>query len=430
MTASTRRTGRPRSADFTTPLTIPGGVVAGAEIVRELPPEVALPAWQALRSVLMWAAEEPGQRSDLFEPCAMADWERELLEADWEPDLRVPLAVLIGELSRPSQAAPDAIAHACLCVADWALENNGVATALAFAEAAALAWPQNPRYAWMAGRLLRTHGRLREAEQWLKRAARAAASDRDPDAHSLALNSLGIVHYDQGNYPKALSTLGDGLRVARKHRLRDREGEILHDLCCVATWKDDLESAEQFAREAFEIYRHGHKRLPALAHDVAVIWMKRGHFARALFVLRELPEMLTADDEQARVLAMMARAAAACGDEALFLETWTRAWAMLEASSKPRRAAPDFMELGLGASSLGKWDMADHALRRAHDLSIETGEADVQGRAEAALSAVAAHRSAEHERNPIDTYTAPYSDALASSVLESLRQVGRAAAAA
>jgi tetratricopeptide (TPR) repeat protein len=428
MTASTHRTGRPRSADFTTPLTIPGGAVAGAEIVRELAPELALPAWQTLRSVLMWAAEEPGQRGDLFEPCAMADWERELLEGTWEPDLRVPLAVLVGELSRPSETAPDVVAHACLCVADWALESDHVATALAFAEAAALSWPQNPRYAWMAGRLLRAQGRVREAELWLKRSARAAVTAGDPDAQTLALNSLGILYYEQGNYPRAESTLREGLRAARKHRLRDREGELLHDLFVVATWRGDLEAADQLARDTFDIYRDGHPRLPALAHDVSVLWMKRGHFARALFVLRELPQMLTADDEQARATAMLARAAAACGDEELFIETWSSAMSLLEVSSRPLRAGPDYLELGLGASSLRKWDMAEDALRRALALAIKTGEADVQLRTETALEAVRAHRIAERERNPIDIHAAPSADVLAAGVIASLREIGRAAA--
>ncbi|HVH11744.1 MAG TPA: hypothetical protein VM759_01770, partial [Longimicrobium sp.] len=190
MAARPRRSNRPRSADFTTPLTIPGGAVGGADVVRELAPEVALPVWQTLRSVLMWAGEEPALRGDLFEPCAMADWERQLLQDSWEPDVRCPLAVLVGELGKGTEASLETIARACLCVTDWALERGHTATALAFAEAAALAWPQHPRYAWMAGRLLRRHGRLREAEQWIRRASKAAATVQDRETQTLAINSL------------------------------------------------------------------------------------------------------------------------------------------------------------------------------------------------------------------------------------------------
>jgi tetratricopeptide (TPR) repeat protein len=429
MTARARRSGRPRSADFTTPLTIPRGAVAGADLVRELAPEVALPVWQTLRSVLLWAGEEPAMRGDLFERCAMADWERELLEDTWEPDVRCPLAVLVGELGRLAEGSPETIARACLCVTDWALEHGHVATALAFAEAAALAWPQHPRYSWMAGRLMRAHGRPREAELWLKRAERAAASLGDWEAQTLAFNSLGNVYYEMGNYPRAQRTLREALRVARRHRLRQREGEILHDLFVLSTWSGELEAAEQLARETYDIYQSGHHRLPALVHDVAVLWMMRGHFARALFVLQELPPFITAPQERARVLSMLARAAAACEQEPLFLESWSRVWEIFEDPMMRRRAAPDLIELGLGASSLGKWEMAEHALNRALDLATQTGESDVQMRAEAALEAVRARRVAEHERNPIDVRNPPTSDALATGFLTCLHETALTAAA-
>lgn len=428
MAASARRSNRPRAADFTTPLTIPGGEVGGADVVRELAPEVALPVWQTLRSVLMWAGEEPALRGDLFEPCAMADWEAELLQESWEPDVRCPLAVLVGELARSADASAETIARACLCVTDWALERGHVATALAFAEAAALAWPQQPRYAWITGRLLRAEGRLREAEQWFKRAASLGSTAADWDAQSLALNSLGNTHYEQGNYPKAGRALRHALRVARKYRLRDRQGEILHDLLVLSIWSGELEGADALARETYDIYKAGHPRLAALAFDVTVLWMKRGHFARALFVLRELPPFITAEDERARVLAVLARAAAACGNEQLFAEAWQQAWETFQKPGMQRRAGPDFLELGLGASSLEKWEMAERAIRRSLELSIQTGETDVQAQAETALAAIAEHRVAEHDRNPIDTRTQPAADSLAPRFIASLRETAKAAA--
>lgn len=429
MTARGRRPGRPRSADFSTPLTIPGGDLAGADVVRELPPEVALPVWQTLRSVLLWAGEEPAMRGDLFEPCAMEDWERQLLEDDWEPDVRCPLAVLVGEMGRLAEASPETMARTCLCVTDWALEHGYVATALAYAEAAALAWPQHPRYSWTAGRLIRAYGNQREAEMWLKRAERAAASLGDWDAQALASNSLGNVYYELGNYPRAQKTLRDALRVARRHRLRNREGEILHDLFVVLTWSGELEAAEQLARETYEIYQSGHHRLPALVHDVAVLWMMRGHFARALFVLQELPPFISAPGERARVLSMLARAAAACSKEGLFLDAWAQATEIFEDPALRRRAAPDFIELGLGASSLGKWDMAEQALRSALELAVSVGESDVRARAETALAAVEARRIAEHDRNPIDVRNPPATDAMATGFITCLYETGLTAAA-
>jgi tetratricopeptide (TPR) repeat protein len=419
-----------RSTDFTSPLTVPGGEVAGTEIVRELPPELALTVWQVLRSVLLWAAEVPAQRGDLFEARAMEEWEAELLQGTFDTELRYPLAVIVGELANPEAASPEQMAHACLCVTEWGLAHNATRTALAFTEAAALCRPDHPRYAWMAGRMLRSHGYLREAEQWIKRSVRVAASRGDWEAQTLGLNSLGNVFYEQGNYPQSMRTLGEALRIVRKHRLTQREGEVLHDLFVVATWSGELDRAEQYAREAFNIYRAGHHRLAALAHDVAVLWMMRGHFSRALFVLQELPPYIHAPDERTRVYAVLARAAAACGQERLFMRSWDEAWSFFNDPTAEKRAAPDLVELGLGASSLRKWEMAESALERAIRIASVTGEADVRLRAENALQAVVARRVAENERSQSDVRQAPSADQLASGFLLSLQESGLSAAAA
>lgn len=415
-----RRPGRPRVTEITSPLTVSNAEAAGAVIIRELAPEVALPTWQALRRVLMWAAEAPGERGDLFEPCAMADWEIELLEQHWEPDIRLPLAVLVGELANGENAIPQAVARACLCVADWAFGQRAVATGLVFAEAAALAWAQSPRYAWAVGRLLRAHGRVREAERWLNRASHTAAREKDPESQVLAINSLGNLHYGQGDFARAARVLNNGLRLARRHHLREQEGEILHDLCVVSTSRGDLDTAERFATEAFEIYRDGHPRLPALVYDRAVIWMERGQFASALYVLRALPPFVEEPHERACAAAMLARAAAACGDEPLFDQAWAQAWALLEESAS-RSAVPAFVELGVGASSLQRWGQAEQALRHARKIALNTGEAEP--RADAALDAVAAGRVAERDRDPDDAHNPPADDSLAARFVAALRDL-------
>jgi tetratricopeptide (TPR) repeat protein len=315
-------------------------------------------------------------------------------------------------------------------VTEWGLAHNATRTALAFTEAAALCRPDHPRYAWMAGRMLRTHGYLREAEQWIKRSVRVAGSKGDWEAQTLGLNSLGNVFYEQGNYPNSMRTLREGLRISRKHRLKQREGEILHDLFVVATWSGELDRAEQYAREAFEIYRMGHHRLAALAHDVAVLWMMRGHFSRALFVLQELPSYIHMPEERARVHAVLARAAAACGQERLFTHAWEEVWTFFEDATAEKRAAPDLVELGLGASSLRKWEMAELALERAIRIASATGESDVRLRAENALEAVVARRVAENERSQTDARQIPSADHLASGFLISLQQSGLSVAAA
>lgn len=388
--------------------------------MREVRPELALPLFQALRSVITWASEEPAQRTGVFEASSMVEWERELLLGDWEPDLRIPLAVLVGELGSAEQAIPASLARVCLVVTDWALDHGAISTALAFAEAAALAYPQSARYAWTAGRLLRTYGRSAEAERWLVRASRVAATARDPESEALALNTLGNLYHEKGNPVRAAQVLNHALRVARKHHLRKREGEILHDQCVLAIWRGDLDGAERLASDAFAIYRaENHPRLAALVHDRAIVWMARGQFARAFYVLRELPAFIADIHDRAWAAATLGRAAAACGEEDVFDQAWAEVFAMLETSDW-RAAARACVELGVGASSLHRWDQAEQALRRATAIALEKGESDA--RAEAALEAVINHRTAEGGRDPEDAYTPPAQDGLAATFVAALRE--------
>lgn len=395
-TTPSRSASIPRTADFTSPLTIPGGEVAGAEVVRELPAEVALTVWQVLRSVLLWAAEIPAQRGDLFERGAMEQWERELLEGTFDTDLRYPLAVMVGELADPEAASPEQLAHACLCVTEWGLARRATRTALGFSEAAALCWPDHPRYAWMAGRLLRTHGFLREAEQWIKRSVRVAGSKGDWEAQTLGLNSLGNVFYEAGKFREAQQSQMQALRSVRKHGFREREGEVMHDLFVATAYVGELDQAEEYARVALDLYLPQHARLTALAYDVAFLWMKRGEYARALPVLMELSKHFREPHERVLVLASTARAAGACGEEDVYVDLSAEA-SLLAAESESGRGVPYALyELGLGASSLGRWDVAEQFLMRAESAARTRGEADVIVKAEHALSAVRVQRSAEH----------------------------------
>lgn len=428
MAARARRSNRPRAADFTTPLTIPGGAVGGADVVRELAPDVALPVWQTLRSVLMWAGEEPALRGDLFEPCAMEEWEAELLMDTWEPDVRCPLAVLVGELAKGADASAETVARTCLCVTDWALERGHVATALAFAEAAALSWPQQPRYSWMTGRLLRIHGRPKEAEQWFKRAERAASAAGDWEGRTLALNSLGNSYYQAGDYRRAATTQQQALRAARKHRLKEREGEVLHDLY-VATWYMGATSeADEYARAALEIYKTGHPRLPTLAHDIAFSWVAEGHYSRALRILRELHMYFADPRERIRVLASTARASGGCGEIKVFSEVAEEIWLLADQLGSGQGVASALLELARGASSLGQWDLAERSLAKALEVAQMCSEADVQTQAGEALDAIHAQRAAAPDRNNLDVVPFPRLDTIANGLVTSLRAVKRAAA--
>lgn len=418
MVSTGRRSNRTRSADFTTPLTIPGGAAAGADVVRELPPELVLPVWQTLRSVLTWAAEEPALRGELFEPCAMADWETALLQETWEPELRSPLVVLVGELAVPVEASPEMIARACLCVTEWALGQDHVATALVFAEAAALAWPQHSRFSWLAGGLLQRHGRLRAAEQWLRRAAKTAASTRDWESQTLAQHSLGNVLRELGRNPQAVRALGDALRVARRHKLRPLEGEILHDLFIVTSLCG--QRADEYAQRALDIYRDGHPRLPEFAHDVASIWLLRGWHHQALTVLKRLPPLIELPEERIKVWGSLAWAAAECGEAGTYREAADEVWMLLGDPEIPHSASA-LLELALGATRMRAWDEAELAVTEAVGIAAKTGESAIRIRADEVRVAIRNRAPAGgNEAGAPELQHTQQADALVSGLLTSL----------
>ncbi|HEU0054727.1 MAG TPA: hypothetical protein VFQ39_16185 [Longimicrobium sp.] len=377
------------------PVRIPGGTVAGSDLLRELPSPASLAAWQVLRTVLLWSGVEAHARMHVFDPEVMEEWEGKLLVDTFDAAVRNPLAVIIGAFARPGPDTGGQVSWACLCVAEWALGRAAVRTGLAFAEAAALASPGNPRFAWLTGRLLRAHGKLKDAATWLQVAVQLAGREGDWEAQTLGLNSLGNTASDRGNYRLAGDKLRLALRSARRHNLPDREGEILHDLFVVHYAQGDLAGAETHAIAAFEAYAPSHPRLPALAHDVAFLWLSRGHFARALPILSVLERHFARPEDRLRIAASAARAAGACGDEPRFDRFWTGALSLAEQATTRTGVASAFVELALGASNLEQWERALVALDRADDIAAQTGEADVQARAEIARVAVVSRRAAD-----------------------------------
>jgi tetratricopeptide (TPR) repeat protein len=344
--------------EFTKPLTIVGDAGA-AIVVSELPQEVALPAWQTLSSVLLWAGQVPALRGDLFELTAMREWEERLLREKWDPELRDPLAVLVGELARLEHGDPQLIAQACMCVTDWAVEHCYWATALGFAEAAGLSWPEQPQFAWAAGRLMRARGLVPEATTWLKRAQRVAVQKRDRDVQALTLSSLGNLYgFVVGDYQKAVKAHEDALRIARRHALQAREGEAMHDLF-VAMWHlGRSREAEEYATGAVKVYQTArHPRLPALAHDIANSWSAVGWYGPAFRVIEAAVEDFQEPFERIQVLASLALAAAGCGNAVSF----SAAVDEIRGFPAPEveQSGSALLDVARGAAVLANWALAE-----------------------------------------------------------------------
>jgi tetratricopeptide (TPR) repeat protein len=422
-----RATSASAIADFTTPLTLPGGTVSGAELVRELPADVALPVWHTLRSVLLWTQVPPGARAELFGDGAMEAWEAEVLTGALEEAVRSPLAVIARELSAPEEASPQQIAWACFCVTEWALGRRATATAMVFAEAAALAWPEHPRYAWAAGRLMRTHGKLRDAEIWMRRAIRTAIRCSDWESQVLGLNSLGNVLYDQGNFVEAQTTLQQGLHLARRRRFRRHEAELSHDLFVLAVDQKNLAMAEHHAQNTVDLYREmQHPRLILLAHDLAYLWMEKGYYARALAVFLAMMPNVEDLPGRVRVLANTARAAAACGDASVFDDVVSEARQLLNDATHGSGLASAFIELSIAAWTFSDWRTAEELAQQGLERARRRREASVIIRADGVVEALTRRERYEIARAAHDHPCAVANHALVHKFVESLQSAGSA----
>jgi tetratricopeptide (TPR) repeat protein len=393
-------------------------------VLAEVPEPYALHTLKALRLVLAWSGE-PDTHAPLLSRVEMDRWEAAVLALLPHEGLWEPLVVLAGQLKRPARARADTIGKGCLALTDWATGAGATETALLFAEAAALAWPENARFAWVAGRLFRTHGRYRLSEYWLRRAARVAVWSDDFETQDLALNSLGNLFSQQGSFVDALNYLTRALAVARKHRSKGRQGAVTHDLFAVAVLTGDHSRAERLAAGAFQLYGSSHPNLPRLAHDVVQLWLRQGRFPLALPVLRALLRFFDVPQDRLRVLASTARAAGACGERQVFERAWIDAWAIVHQPAPEIEAVLPavLVDLGLGAASISDWSHAGEAFSLALEAAEARGAHEEAANAEMGLEMVGRYERVEISRR----VTSGPAVQLAEAFVHSLEEAGVAA---
>ena len=390
----------PRSPlELAHPLQVRGPEAEGAVILAELPPATAAPVLRLLRLLLAFARGPAG--AAVLQADALERWEAELHQHTADP-LWAPAVTILAELGAGEGADVRQISHACMAACEWLLEQGAWRSALLFAEAAALAWPSNPRPAWTAGRMLRNYGRMREAELWLRRAARIAVWNGDFETQDLALNSLGNLFAQQGCYKQALLILNRALKLAARLS-RERRGCVSHDLLLVFIALGQHSRAEDMAVSALRLYGSSHRKLPRLAYDVVLLWMERGRFQAALPVLRSLMPLLKRPEERLRVVGALARAAGACQESSTFDSAWTLAWDQIRAAPPDAaRAIPAVLvEVGLGAASLKDWNRAETAFSEALRRAEEAAQFDTIARAEAGLNAARRHERISIDQRPV-----------------------------
>ncbi|MFL5541736.1 MAG: hypothetical protein ACJ8J0_22310 [Longimicrobiaceae bacterium] len=395
--------------------------MAGVEILAELPRGQALPLFSLYRAALSWSAGASAvAEADRVERHALA----RLDEGGCWP----AAAVVAMFVAAPPDDDREEIARACLALADWALSQQAQETALAFAGLAALVWPRHPRYAWTYGRLLRGRSRMREAEHWFRRSYRIAVWLGDFEAQVKCLDSLGVLAYVTGNYRRAEGRLVRALALATKRGLRHVRGEVLHNLFALELERQDFARAEDYAASALRHYLPRHDRLPALAHDLACLWMNQGHFERALPLLRAVVNHLEEPSERFQTYAATARAAGGAGDRDAFEWAWRGAHETAIRLDEGRIRGAALVDLGRGASSLGRWTEAVQAFERARFVAARHGETSVLVTAEAGLTAAVAERGVDSPARPQQRNAMVRADVVAREMIDALQPLRPVAA--
>lgn len=379
-------------------VSLPPGEVPGEVVLDELPAPVAILVFDVLRAVLL--VMQKSTMASFYPARALDGWEGQLLESEHPESLRYPLAVLVAGIRDRQDAERPLMAQACLALAEWAFEKEATGTALLWLEAAAICFPENGRYALVAGRAHRQAGRLADAEQWLKRAARLTYWRQDWSAYAFAVCTLGMVSWTQGSAGKALRYLHRARRFARRCGERVLEGEIFHNLLAIAISSDDTARVEEYAREAFERYLPAHHRLPALAYDLAYFWLLRGHTRRALNIFQELLPHFPRPEQRIQVLGAIARAAGKADDRVLFTKTWQESTALAKQMRAVVTLPHALLDLGLGASHFGMYAEATEIFREALRLGEERGQGSVVILADRYIAAVSAAHNPDAPGKP------------------------------
>ncbi|MEW5926169.1 MAG: tetratricopeptide repeat protein [Gemmatimonadota bacterium] len=384
-------------------------------MLDELVSPVGVLLWRLLQDATLWGTAEASAREGLFADAARGT-------AGLVPEVEEELDALGVLVRDPHPDAAPLIARMCDRVRSWAEGRGLYGTALAFAQAAALADPADARCAYEVGRLARVRAEYGRAEVWYQRAVVLARRSGDAEAWALGLSGLANMYGQRGNYPLARRLSRYAVRLAQRHSLPEALGISSHGLAALQFEMGDVHDGMRNVRRTIRALGTDHPRFPAVVHDVAVALMDHmGAFAAAGEVFKALLPHFDQPADRTLVLANLARASGATDNRHVFNAIWTDIWPILKTSAEGN-VIDSLVALGRGAVGLGKWDAAREAAERALALARDHRDGKSVFLAEAVLSACEAEGEARAGRAaalavPTDVATA---GALASDLIQAV----------
>jgi tetratricopeptide (TPR) repeat protein len=350
-------------------------MLEASQILDEFPGDMGLLLWQTLRDVTLWSSVPAERQAGLFGADAAERRMRLLHAAGAEPAVEISLTALTAMVGNPVDARPEIVGLLCMQISHWAEARGALATALSYAQAGALADPEDPGPAFSVGTLAMRWRRHTRAETWLRRSIGLARRARQWETYAEAYVEMGALYARRASYETAHGHYVQALRATRRHGLMSIRGAALHGMLLLAMESGALEDAERYARGAKRAYGRGHPRLGELSHDAAYLWVTRGSHARAIPVLERLLTSRVEPVERAFTLSVLARAAAGAGDTQRYLGAWSDAWSLARArAGEEMRHAQTLLELARAAAAFRDRVHLDQAARLALEVATRQNQ--------------------------------------------------------
>lgn len=266
----------------------PGETLDGEHLLYESDGNRGLLLWRTSRDVALWAGTPPGERMHLFVDESAEAWGPQLAAAELPPATAAAIDTIHALLTLTDAADVSVLSICCLEVAEWAGREGLRYTAVAFAQAAALAATNSAQAAVHTGIFASVSGQDARAETWLRRAIGLARAGKDGEAYSAALVELGVVYEARGDLARAETFYRKGYWAGRRFsswraRLRGAYG-----LFRLARRRGADEEAAEFALIAQGAYHPEVEGGPDLLLDLAQFWIRTRDYRRARDALRRL----------------------------------------------------------------------------------------------------------------------------------------------
>ena len=337
----------------------------------------------------------------LFVPGAEATLHGLVRSAGVEVQLESPLMTVVRMVGSADTARPEAVELACQHIAHWADGHGYSATAVAFAQAAAMTVPFDAGAAYAVGRIAKRRAEYSRAETWYRRAIALARQSGDWSSYALAFSGLGNLYMQRGSFPAARRFHLRALKAARRHSLRSIQGSAQHDLFVIAaghTARTRPSATPAAPSRATGPSTRGWPRWPTTSPTSG--W-SAGTSSPALTVFEALPPHMARHEDRLVALANIVRAAAGAGERRQFEQMWDEVWDGLARDEATENAAQVLLELAHGAAQLGETERAERAAERAVRTARERGESKTLLTAEAVVDSVRRTRAARGR--PADT---------------------------